>query len=285
MINKKSRIFGFTAALLQSLVVCAIFYLIHSATRSLSVSVAEFAQGTANSVETFREWYNILKYPFSVLGSAIALLVFFAVYSFRGRSLLREMEIKPIGLPDAGAVITLGVCVQIVVSLILPVLFVIFPAFNTMPEQSIVTSASVDWLFAVEFIYYTVITGIVEEIIFRAVIYKQFRRVLSPFYSILIASLIFGAAHMNMAQFVYTSILGVVLCAVYERYSSIIAPILVHVAFNGTTFAVVALRIRSFSLMIILIFCSIGIFVLSAVFIFSKKRRQKTGSAGERTPK
>jgi len=283
MINKSSRIFGFEAALFKGLAACAVFYLIHSATGSLAASVSEIAAGADGREAAFWDWYNILKYPFSVLGSAIVLLVFFAAYSFKGRSLWREMGVKSVGALDLGAVIILGVCAQLAVSLILPLLFAIFPSFNTMPDET--AAVAEGGFFAVEFIYYTVITGIVEEIIFRAIIYKQFRRVLSPVFSILIASLIFGAAHMNIAQFVYTSLLGVVLCAVYERYSSIIAPILLHGAFNAATFVIAAVRIESFSLMIILMICSIGIFALSAVFVFSKKRSIKTEIFGERTHK
>lgn len=76
---------------------------------------------------------------------------------------------------------------------------------------------------------------IVEEIIFRGVIYKRIKWVSNSTVAIFLSALFFGVFHMNVVQGIYAFILGAVLAYVYEKYKSIIAPILLHLVANLTS--------------------------------------------------
>ena len=73
---------------------------------------------------------------------------------------------------------------------------------------------------------------IVEELMFRGVIYRRLRRMAGVIPSAIIVSLLFGVYHGNWIQAPYALLLGMACVYVYERYKSIIAPMILHVTAN-----------------------------------------------------
>ena len=69
---------------------------------------------------------------------------------------------------------------------------------------------------------------IVEELMFRGVIYRRLRRMAGVIPSAIIVSLLFGVYHGNWIQAPYAFLLGMACVYVYERYKSIIAPMILH---------------------------------------------------------
>ncbi len=75
---------------------------------------------------------------------------------------------------------------------------------------------------------------LVEELLFRGLIYKRLRRHFRPLYCALISSLIFGITHGNLVQFLYAFAVGMALAYVFERYKNLWAPVLLHAMANLT---------------------------------------------------
>lgn len=73
---------------------------------------------------------------------------------------------------------------------------------------------------------------IVEELIFRGLIYKRIKKMSSVMIAGILSSLLFGLYHGNWIQAPYAFIIGMVCVFVYEKYKSIIAPILLHISAN-----------------------------------------------------
>lgn len=73
---------------------------------------------------------------------------------------------------------------------------------------------------------------IVEEVIFRGIGFQLLRRWISFPWAMTISAVVFGAYHGNLVQFVYAGICGVLLAYLCEKYDSIIAPIVSHMAMN-----------------------------------------------------
>lgn len=72
-----------------------------------------------------------------------------------------------------------------------------------------------------------------EELAFRGLVYRRVRDYMDVKWAIIISSLLFGLYHGNVVQFIYAALLGVALAAVYERYKTLWAPVLAHMAVNG----------------------------------------------------
>lgn len=89
-----------------------------------------------------------------------------------------------------------------------------------------------------EFIGLGIIIPVVEEMIFRGLIYRRMREYVNIAPAAVVCSFIFGFYHGNIVQGVYAFCLSLLFIYVYERYHSMFAPILFHVAANLFSVAV-----------------------------------------------
>ena len=83
-----------------------------------------------------------------------------------------------------------------------------------------------------EFVGLGLLIPIVEELIFRGLIYRRLREYTSLGTGAVLSALIFGIYHGNLVQGVYAFLLGLLFVYVYERYHTMTAPILFHMAAN-----------------------------------------------------
>jgi membrane protease YdiL (CAAX protease family) len=102
-----------------------------------------------------------------------------------------------------------------------------FPSFDE--------SAAADYENPPIFVYLgsAILAPIVEELIFRGLTFKRARSLTSFFPAALISGVIFGIAHMNILQGIYTCIMGLTLCYIFEKKQTILAPIIGHFGVNS----------------------------------------------------
>jgi CAAX protease family protein len=123
------------------------------------------------------------------------------------------------------------------------ILIYLFYKIPKLPDQIAVNiiKASFDSPinFAILLISIIVIAPILEEFLFRAVLFNYFKKYFSRFLAITFSSLIFALIHYSQAQklaniTILSSlfILGCFLCFLYEKQRSITAPIFLHATFN-----------------------------------------------------
>ena len=80
-----------------------------------------------------------------------------------------------------------------------------------------------------------IIVPVLEELLFRGIVYKRLRGYLKVNIAIIISALIFGVFHMNVVQGLYAFVIGLLVAFVYEKYKTIWAPIIFHVSANGVS--------------------------------------------------
>ncbi|CAA2102533.1 CPBP family intramembrane glutamic endopeptidase [Variovorax paradoxus] len=80
-----------------------------------------------------------------------------------------------------------------------------------------------------------VMAPMLEEMLFRGIVLRGFLRRYPRWQAIFMSALLFGAAHMNIYQFVVGFVMGTVLAWLYERTRSLIPCIALHAAYNTTT--------------------------------------------------
>lgn len=85
---------------------------------------------------------------------------------------------------------------------------------------------------------------LVEELLFRGLIYHYVRELDSMPAAILISAAAFGIWHGEPVQVVYTTLMGVCLAIVYYRTNSMLYPVLIHVLNNFLSTLPPALDIR-----------------------------------------
>ena len=85
------------------------------------------------------------------------------------------------------------------------------------------------------------VPAMVEELLFRGIIYHDGYRQARPVEGMILCGLMFGLLHMNLNQFCYAFVLGMILCLVMEGTGSLIATTVMHFTLN--TYSVVSLYI------------------------------------------
>lgn len=74
---------------------------------------------------------------------------------------------------------------------------------------------------------------ILEELVFRGVLYNRLKDMFGVVVAVLGSAITFGVFHMNWVQGIYAGTLGLLLAFLYYKYKSIIAPIMMHVTCNS----------------------------------------------------
>lgn len=125
--------------------------------------------------------------------------------------------------------------------------------------------------FLTQIICLGIISPISEEMIYRGVLFRRYREN-SPFgRAAVYSSILFAMSHSVSIQMLYALILGLFLAYVYEKFGSVKAPVLLHVAANIT--ALVGTKINLFNWMLenplrmglITVICA---FLASSMFVF-----------------
>jgi membrane protease YdiL (CAAX protease family) len=82
----------------------------------------------------------------------------------------------------------------------------------------------------------TLVAPISEELIFRGVMLKKLQRVLPFLGANILQAAVFGIYHWNIIQGVYAFGLGILLGYVANKYRSLVASIILHIAVNSSAF-------------------------------------------------
>lgn len=86
--------------------------------------------------------------------------------------------------------------------------------------------------------------AVVEEFIFRGLIFNGYKR-RNPFMAILLSAALFGLIHMNINQFSYAFVIGVIFGFMVYATGSLLPSILSHFIINGTSVVISHLSVDS----------------------------------------
>ncbi len=102
-----------------------------------------------------------------------------------------------------------------------------FPSYEGVDEMLSTGS------FAMRLITVGIAAPVVEELCMRGLVYNRLKSGKMPVVlAMVISSLIFGVIHLNLVQGLYAFVLGMVIVLIYEKFRTLWAPVLFHVAFN-----------------------------------------------------
>lgn len=109
------------------------------------------------------------------------------------------------------------------------------------------------------FISFIIIAPIFEEILMRGIILEGFLNRYKPATAIIISSIMFGAMHLNIFQFVNATIGGLFLGVIYYKTRSLVLCIVAHMINNLIPILGIQRNIISF-------FIGAIIFIIAAIF-------------------
>ena len=95
--------------------------------------------------------------------------------------------------------------------------------------------------FLAAFFFMAVSAPVCEEVVFRGVVYRGYRKSGTLWQAMMLSALVFAIGHLNFNQAAYAFVIGVVLVLLVEATGSIWASIIYHVVFNGYSVCVMYL--------------------------------------------
>lgn len=135
-------------------------------------------------------------------------------------------------------IIIFAVSAQIVTEYLVSAIGLMFPKLMT-DYADLIKSAGLDSVSWVMALYVIIFGPILEELVFRGLCLGYFRRSLkSMWIANICQAVLFGGMHMNVLQGIYAFLLGLCLGYVAIKTDSIMATILMHIAYNSSSYLI-----------------------------------------------
>jgi len=155
--------------------------------------------------------------------------------------LLREIDSSKYKAPLTSRTLSLTAITQTSLrSFILywPLLFLVYWVWakflpDAKPQGNVQALREGDWVMRCKLVFLAVIVApLTEEVFFRGILYRTLKSLLDAGPAILVTSLAFALAHLNLLAFGPLFALSVFLIISYERSGHLAVPILYHACFN-----------------------------------------------------
>lgn len=169
---------------------------------------------------TFPQWIIY------ILGEVIT-IVLALIYVFAMKiSIRKDMQYKPIGIKDIIMSLLTGY-------LLIPMTMFLSSLTMLFSRNYLNTSMQglMEYPYIVQIILVAVIPPLVEEFVFRGMFYGTYRKC-GIFKAALVSGIVFGIFHLNINQFAYAFVVGVVFAYMVEATGSIWASVCGHFAVN-----------------------------------------------------
>lgn len=170
--------------------------------------------------------YGVLLYH------VIDVLVFGAWYYFVWGKKKRPDGVEKIKLIKWPVIILLGMLLQVLVSAVLNIIYVLAPELlaNYMQMMQSVGLGEMSWFIILATV---ILAPIGEELLCRGIMLKLAGKVTDKFWiANTIQALAFGVIHMNWVQGIYAFVLGLILGYLYGKYQNIFACMVLHAVIN-----------------------------------------------------
>ncbi len=162
----------------------------------------------------------------------IAVVVFGVWYYLVWGKKKRPEGVEKIRLAKWPVIIVLGVALQLLVSAILNLIYVVAPELlaNYMQMMQSIGLGETTWSILLATV---VLAPVGEELLCRGIMLKLAGKVTDKFWiANTIQALAFGVIHMNWVQGIYAFVLGMILGYVYGKYQNILVCMVLHAVIN-----------------------------------------------------
>lgn len=147
----------------------------------------------------------------------------------------RDKIVELFKTKSAEYLILLGIGFGLSVTMSLNILYIISAHMMTTYAEKL-SEITEGGSFLGRAVFICLVGPVIEELLYRGVLFRVLKRFLPYLWVNLIQAAIFAISHYNPIQAIYTFVLGLILGYVYNKCQTILAPILVHIGFNISGF-------------------------------------------------
>ena len=211
---------------------------------ALSMLAGIIISGTENSYDLYMGYINGgigITLCFTVILSAVlSFIAYWGIFLLRKLKITRICNFKKVKFSYIPAAFILGISICFLNSSLLSWLSKI-DFFRYYIEQY---QASNFWVSRTNTVLLimalAVAAPLIEEVIFRGMIFYDLKQIMPVFPVIIIQGLLFGIYHFNIVQFIYASFLGIMFGLVYSWTQNLWIPVILH--FSNNIMAVIAAK-------------------------------------------
>lgn len=183
--------------------------------------------GPSMSKDKFHNIFVQNTYIITAASALVSILFYFLLLRNKKENLNERCSFKKIELKDSLYTIILGLSISALATSFILLTQNIFKSYQD--TENLINSNLHSLSGIVSAI---ILLPIFEEILFRGLIFNELKNNINLIISIIIQATIFAIIHFNIAQAIYTFVLGILASLVYIWTKSIISNILLHITFN-----------------------------------------------------
>lgn len=207
----------------------------------------------------------------TIIYSAATLIALIIIFAIRRKRFHAEIGLRRIKNEAILLVLPFGVSLQFLIVFLLNLI--------PLPEKIIEDYNRLYSLLGnspriLEIIGTVIAAPIIEEVVFRGLVYTRLRRAMSAPIAAGLCAAIFALAHGHIIATMYAFIIGLILCFLMERFRSLWAPILLHIGFNTANYLPFLREDSSTVEIMITAAISFVIFAASAFFILRSRNSE-----------
>lgn len=170
--------------------------------------------------------------PLMLLGNLITIGFVMLIFLARKDKFSQYVGFRKIKVADGGLILAFGAFFSILITGLFDLAVMYLPIQQQLAEFESLMEPLMESGFIPIVLAVSISAPLFEEIIFRGIVFNDFKKALPVWVAIIVQGLLFGLFHGNWIQGVYATLVGIVLGIVYYKYKSIWAVILLHFSYN-----------------------------------------------------
>ncbi|QNO14036.1 CPBP family intramembrane metalloprotease [Alkalicella caledoniensis] len=210
-----------------------------------------------------------------IFAGIVSFFIYKRMMKKRKRNIFEVSRFKKLSWDKAIVSFVAGMAFIFLSSIMLSLLSTLLPSALEIHEENMLGLEQGGVLLL--FLSVGIVAPFIEEIMFRGIIFDELETKVSLRTTIILQGLLFGLYHMNIAQGVYTSVMGIFLGLSLIWTGSIWAPILIHLGNNLFSLFLGVVPFESFAdkyPTLVTVMILVAVFgILPFTFIYLYKRR------------
>ncbi|MGN0356157.1 MAG: lysostaphin resistance A-like protein [Muricoprocola sp.] len=168
----------------------------------------------------------------TTLAAIVALPIF--LFWYREDSKFETKRERKFRARDVFTIILLALCANLILTIVMNQLQVFFSLPNDSQERLFASNL------ATQVIGIGIIVPIMEEVLFRGLVYRRLKAYNDSWGSLLLAAVMFAVYHGNLVQMIFAFPMAVILIWCYRRWETLLAPVVFHITVNLSSVIIMA---------------------------------------------
>ena len=190
-----------------------------------------FIQGEMDNLESLTEAIMVTHIPISMIVSAVvAFFIYKKMLKKKKRDIFEVCRFNKLSWDKVMVSLAAGMAFVFLSTIVVNLLSML--ATETVENHEGFMDGIMQGSTILLFLTIGIVAPLIEEIMFRGIIFDELEKKLSLKLTILLQGLLFGLFHMNLVQGAYASVMGIFLGLSLIWTGSIWAPILIHLGNN-----------------------------------------------------